>query len=670
MTTQTKPISILVADDDLSTRLILRLILKREGYEVIEAENGEQCLQHFSTTKPDMVLLDACMPIVDGFICCERIRQLAGGDRTPILIITGLEDQASVDQAFESGATDFVTKPIQPSVLSRRIRYLLEASQAESALRDREQRYRSVVDNLREVIFQTNQSGELIFLNPAWEIVTGFPDKVSIGQNLFSFIYPEEGQLLWNKFQKILAGQLEEWRQEVRFFTQNGGVCWMEVYACSLMLRTNIISGISGSLDNITERKEREALDQLEKSTNRVLAESSTLDKAVPNLLDAIGRAMGWDYGEFWIQEESLEHLTCLQSWTMDSDSELKGCDEKKKSEVNFIQSLWEKGGLSWFPSLSAGQVCFNTIVGHATEMQSALSFPILGGFKKMGMVIFFKRSQFRVDTRLLNCLESIGSQIGAFMITKLAEAELHRQHDLMRAELSQASVYISNLLPQPIVGDVSVEHLFMPSSDLGGDVFDYYWLDENHFAIFLLDVAGHGVQSALLSISVLNVMRSRSLKNANFYEPSTVLKELNNAFPMGPKGDDYFTIWYGVYNRQNHTLTYSSAGHPPALLILPNSTVIKLDAGGIPVGMLSDMNYDQAICNLEANSQIYLFSDGVYEITQKDGSLWEYDSFVDVVLNYQKRKGDDLTYIFDIIREVKGKDALDDDFSLLEVTF
>lgn len=670
MTSQTKPISILIADDDLSTRLILRLILKREGYEIVEAENGEQCLERFKAQKPDMVLLDACMPIVDGFICCERIRQLPGGERTPVLIITGLEDQASVDQAFESGATDFVTKPIQPSVLSRRIRYLLEASQAESALRDREQRYRSVVDNLREVIFQTNQNGELIFLNPAWEIMTGFPDKISIGQNLFSFIYPEEGQLLWNKFQKIIAGQLDECRQEVRFFTQNGGICWMEVYACSLMLQTDIISGISGSLDNITERKEREALDQLEKSTNRVLAESSTLDTAVPSLLDAIGRAMGWDYGEFWIQEESHEYLTCIQSWTVDTNCELNTCDTKTISEVDFVQHLWEKGGLSWFPSLSAGQVCLEAKVGHAAEMQSALSFPILGGFKKMGMVLFFKKSQFRVDASLLNCLESIGSQIGAFTISKLAEVELHKQHDLMQAELSQASVYISNLLPQPIVGDLNVEHLFMPSNDLGGDVFDYYWLDEDNFAIFLLDVAGHGVQSALLSISVLNVMRARSLQNANFYEPSSVLKELNNVFQMGPKGDDYFTIWYGVYNRQNQTLTYSSAGHPPALLVLPNSNVIKLDAGGIPVGMLSDMHYDQATCNLEENSQFYLFSDGVYEIIQKDGTLWEYESFIDVILNYQQQKGDDLNYIFDKIIEVKGKDALDDDFSLVEVEF
>jgi PleD family two-component response regulator len=137
---------ILIADDDRFTRMMLRQIIEKEGYKVEEVGNGEQCLAAYTRLQPDMVLLDAMMPVMDGFTCCTQLQTLIGDESTPVLMITGLNDQASVDWAFEAGATDFVTKPIHPPVLLRRVRRLIEASWAEKALREREQQYRSVVE--------------------------------------------------------------------------------------------------------------------------------------------------------------------------------------------------------------------------------------------------------------------------------------------------------------------------------------------------------------------------------------------------------------------------------------------------------------------------------------------------------------------------------------------
>ena len=121
---------ILIVDDDRTMRSLLNLAMEEEGYEVAEAENGEQCLSEYTHFQPDLILLDAVMPDIDGFTCCQKIRSLPGGDRLPILMITVLDDRDSVDRAFQAGATDYITKPIHWSVLSQRVRSLLTNKQA------------------------------------------------------------------------------------------------------------------------------------------------------------------------------------------------------------------------------------------------------------------------------------------------------------------------------------------------------------------------------------------------------------------------------------------------------------------------------------------------------------------------------------------------------------
>ena len=117
---------ILIADDDKTTRMALRLVMEQEGYRVVEALNGESCLAIFSRLRPDVVLLDAIMPIMDGFACCAQIQQLQGATQIPVLMITGLEDQDSVNQAFTAGAVDYITKPIHWAVLRQRVRRLIQ----------------------------------------------------------------------------------------------------------------------------------------------------------------------------------------------------------------------------------------------------------------------------------------------------------------------------------------------------------------------------------------------------------------------------------------------------------------------------------------------------------------------------------------------------------------
>ncbi|MEH1812948.1 MAG: PleD family two-component system response regulator [Nostoc sp.] len=133
-TAQESQFLVLIVDDEPFIRLILRHFLEREGYQIVEAQNGIEAISVFNQLHPDIVLLDAIMPDMDGFECCTQLELLDCNKHTPVLMITGLEDQESVDRAFAVGAMDFVTKPIHWPVLRQRVKRLIQQSQLQQKL--------------------------------------------------------------------------------------------------------------------------------------------------------------------------------------------------------------------------------------------------------------------------------------------------------------------------------------------------------------------------------------------------------------------------------------------------------------------------------------------------------------------------------------------------------
>ncbi len=124
---------IFVVDDDKSMRMLLRLALEQEGYQVVEAQDGTACLAAYQHQKPDAILLNAVMPGMDGFACCTKLRTLKNST-VPVLMITVLDEPDAVEQLLGVGATDYITKPIHWAVLRHRVRYLLQQSRLSKQL--------------------------------------------------------------------------------------------------------------------------------------------------------------------------------------------------------------------------------------------------------------------------------------------------------------------------------------------------------------------------------------------------------------------------------------------------------------------------------------------------------------------------------------------------------
>lgn len=241
-----------------------------------------------------------------------------------------------------------------------------------------------------------------------------------------------------------------------------------------------------------------------------------------------------------------------------------------------------------------------------------------------------------------------------------------------LNSELGEAADYVKSILPQPVTeGPLMVDWRFIPSAALGGDALGYHWLDEDSFAIYLLDVCGHGVGAALHSVSVLNVLRSGNLPNTDFRRPEQVLAGLNKVFPMECHSDMYFTIWYGVYNRKSRLLTYSSGGHPAALLIDQVSGkkpgVQELWTENLIIGVCPT---DYKVDELEINpgARLCIFSDGVYEIMDENGAYWGFDGLKDYLRESAAIEKSTMDDLWKHVQQVAFSENLEDDFSVLDI--
>ncbi|WP_320171456.1 SpoIIE family protein phosphatase [Maridesulfovibrio sp.] len=251
------------------------------------------------------------------------------------------------------------------------------------------------------------------------------------------------------------------------------------------------------------------------------------------------------------------------------------------------------------------------------------------------------------------------------------AYKQLLESRDELRKELAVAADYVTSLLPEPVrEGDILADWRFIPSASLGGDSFGYHWLDDDHFAMYLLDVCDHGVGSALLSVSAMNVLRSQTLPDTDFLKPEKVLEALNNSFQMEQQNNLYFTMWYGVYCKSSRTLTFSSGGHPPALL-MSGGEPLKLRTVGMIVGGMPDMTYTSESVEVEPGARFFLYSDGVYELRlASDGSMWDFEEFASFMAGTGGALGEPIDRLIEYTRELQGFETYEDDFSMVEFVF
>lgn len=256
LTAQLQPV-VLIVEDDQTTRALLRRRLEDDGYLVTEAADGARGLQAFERLRPDLVLMDALMPVMDGFTACARLQELPGGRDTPILLITSLDDSASVDRAFAAGAADYVTKPVHWPVLRHRVRRILQTQQLLNTIALRN---RAIMASTNGVIITDalDPAHPMIYVNSAIERVTGYAADELIGQSCGLFMCPTANAAECAALIEALYSHPER-QTTMQWFAKGGVAFWSQVAVSPVQdSRGRLTHHVWVQLD-VSERIESEA---------------------------------------------------------------------------------------------------------------------------------------------------------------------------------------------------------------------------------------------------------------------------------------------------------------------------------------------------------------------------------------------------------------------------
>jgi len=248
---------------------------------------------------------------------------------------------------------------------------------------------------------------------------------------------------------------------------------------------------------------------------------------------------------------------------------------------------------------------------------------------------------------------------------------EVQAAEELAR-DLAKARRYLESLLPAPLRGGaISTEWVYQPSAQLGGDAFGYHALDEHRFAVYLLDVSGHGVEACMLAVAAMNVLRQRALPDTDFRRPADVARRLNAMFAMEDHNFMFFTLWYGVFDARRRVIEYCSAGHHPAYALSTDRRDLRpLRTANPPIGIdgAGEFTADQAA--IAPGETLYVFSDGVFEVVTPTGERLELDDFLRLVPGTPVSGMTEPERLHHLVKRSARVGPFDDDFSLLTVNF
>lgn len=248
------PAQIMIVDDDPTTRVLLGAALRREGYEVTPCESGDEALRVFAPDLHQMVMLDVDMPGLSGYETCRAMRQVAG-ELLPIVMVTGMDDVESVRQAYDSGATDFIQKPINWALIGHRVRYLMRGYEAMRGLRDAKASEAAVLAAIPDLLFEMDSDGRYVRCHTPRPDMLVMPLGELIGRTVEEVMPPEAAAVCRAAFREAQEKGLSTGKQyEIR--VPRGLLCFELSVSCK--------QGESGAPNfivvcrDITERKEAE----------------------------------------------------------------------------------------------------------------------------------------------------------------------------------------------------------------------------------------------------------------------------------------------------------------------------------------------------------------------------------------------------------------------------
>jgi sigma-B regulation protein RsbU (phosphoserine phosphatase) len=253
-------------------------------------------------------------------------------------------------------------------------------------------------------------------------------------------------------------------------------------------------------------------------------------------------------------------------------------------------------------------------------------------------------------------------------------ERQLREAHSRIRRDLDSAAAVQRALLPKtlPHLHGVRFAWAFEPCETLAGDSFNVFTVDDDHVAMYLLDVSGHGVAAALQAVALTRVLASRPWPISalrRILSPAEVTEDLNREFPIDPETWQYFTFLCATLDIRSSELRFTSAGHPGPVYIPFSGGPATVDAPGFPIGLFPEASYEEHSLMLKGGDRVYFYSDGATDAADSDGRDFGRKRLVEALDACREITLDDaLATVVRAIKDWAGTGGPQDDVTLLAI--
>lgn len=516
-----------------------------------------------------------------------------------------------------------------------------------TATKDAADQFRLLAENAGDVVTHV-RDGRFVWVSPSIEKVLGAPASYWVGREMREIIPPEDAEAHAARIGKLHEGGAVQGR--ARVMAVDGARHWVHLRASTFLDSDGRPDGVSSSFRVIDDEVAAEELvEQVRREQQKADAryrrsmETSNIGMCLlspdgrfvevnPSLCTFLG------YDAETLKQKTWQELT-VPEFVNVGDEERTAVFEGRRDSYRIVKQYIRADGHRVWADVSVS--CIRDENGQ---------------------------------------VEHLASQIADITDTVEAQSQLAIRDEQNRAlverlqsEMRSAVTYVRSTLPGDLHGMVEVSSLYLPSEEIGGDGLHYRWLDDDHLKIYLVDVSGHGVRSALLSVTVHNLLRSGALPMATLLNPDRLLGTLNTMFQMDDQDGAYFTIWYGVYENSTRRLRYAAAGHPPALALNRESgsvAVTPLGSADKPIGMFADEQFTCQSYTVPVGAQLLVYSDGAFELPVADGRRWSYEEFVALCARLATRPDWSLDGLVNQLLDFSAEGHFDDDCSLILATF
>jgi len=286
-------------------------------------------------------------------------------------------------------------------------------------------------------------------------------------------------------------------------------------------------------------------------------------------------------------------------------------------------------------------------------------------------------QSRVRAGQRVVELEQSLAQRNREL---QAAHREVALANERMSQDLEAAAKVQRALLPRKTPDDATAGFawFYRPCDELAGDILNVFRLDERHVGLYVLDVSGHGVSSALLSVSVHHMMspaidhgllKRRQSEPPGFAlcSPVEVASQLNTLFQVREELPQYFTLLYGIVNLETRRFEYVQAGHPSPIHVPRNGAPAVIEGRGLPIGFFEGADYDTRFLDLSAGDRLYLYSDGLYEAMNAQSEQFGQDRILAALEQARSQPLEEsLKFVTESFDKWIGSSHASDDISIL----